>query len=276
MDVLRSWKIHVLCLILTVVAEFIGIQRFGIVVFLPLLYALILGLVLSIPKFKLLTVEQMTKASDYLALAVMILIVKVGLGIGPNLGVLMSASWALLFQELGHFLGTIIFGLPVALLLKMRREAVGACYSVDREPNVAIIIDKYGMSSPEGRGVMGMYICGVLIGAMWISILAGVMASSGLFHPLALAMGAGVGSASMMAASTAPIIAVYPEWADQITALAGAANLLTTVLGVYFSIFISLPVMEKLYNLCTGRTREEDLALDAELDAKYNRRTSQE
>lgn len=94
----------------------------------------------------------------------MILMVKVGLGIGPNLGILTSAGWALLLQELGHFFGTIIFGLPVALLVGMRREAVGACYSVDREPNVAIIIDKFGFSSPEGRGVMGMYICGVLIG----------------------------------------------------------------------------------------------------------------
>ncbi|ETJ31275.1 hypothetical protein Q604_UNBC14224G0001, partial [human gut metagenome] len=41
---------------------------------------------------------------------------------------------------------TIVFGLPVALLVGMRREAVGACYSVDREPNVAIIIDKFGLA----------------------------------------------------------------------------------------------------------------------------------
>ena len=202
----------------------------------PLLYTLILGLLISIPKFKILTIKQMEKSADYIGIAVMILMVKVGLGIGPNLGILTSAGWALLLQELGHFFGTIVFGLPVALLVGMRREAVGACYSVDREPNVAIIIDKFGFSSPEGRGVMGMY------------------------HPLALAMGAGVGSASMMAAATAPIIAVYPDYEQQIMALAGAANLLTTVLGVYFGLFVSLPVMEKTYNFFTGRTREQDLA----------------
>ena len=49
----------------------------------------------------------------------------------------------------------------------------------------------------------------------------------------------------MMAAATAPIIAVYPDYEQQIMALAGAANLLTTVLGVYFGLFVSLPVMEK-------------------------------
>jgi len=46
-------------------------------------------------------------------------------------------------------------------------------------------------------------------------------------------------------------------------ALAGAANLLTTVLGVYFGLFVSLPVMEKTYNFFTGRTREQDLAEEA-------------
>lgn len=263
MELLGNLKIHFLTLVLTVVAEFIGIQKLGPIVLLPLLYTLILGLLISIPKFKILTVQQMEKSADYIGIAVMILMVKVGLGIGPNLGILTSAGWALLLQELGHFLGTIIFGLPVALFVKMGREAVGACYSVDREPNVAIIIDKYGFSSPEGRGVMGMYICGVLIGAMWASVLSGILASSGLFHPLALAMGAGVGSASMMAAATAPIVAVYPEYEQQIMALSGAANLLTTVLGVYFGLFVSLPIMEKTYNFFTGRTREQDLAEEA-------------
>ena len=42
---------------------------------------------------------------------------------------------------------------------------------------------------------MGMYICGVLIGAMWSPVLAGMLAQSGWFHPLALAEGAGIGSA---------------------------------------------------------------------------------
>ena len=260
MQVLQNWKLHALALVITIIAEMIGIQRFGAVVFLPLLYALIMGLFVSIPSFKILTVETMEKSADYLGIAAMLLMVKVGLGIGPNLEILSTAGLALMLQELGHFFGTILFGLPVALLVGMRREAVGACYSVDREPNVAIIIDKFGFSSPEGRGVMGMYICGVLIGAMWASVLAGFFAQMGWFHPLALAMGAGVGSASMMAASTAPIIAVYPEYEDQIAALAGAANLLTTVLGVYFGIFVSLPVMEKTYNFFTGRTREQDLA----------------
>ncbi len=109
-----------LALVLTVAAEYVGIKKLGPVVLLPLLYTLILGLLISIPKFKILTIEQMEKSADYIGIAVMILMVKVGLGIGPNLGILTSAGWALLLQELGHFFGTIIFGLPVALLVGMR------------------------------------------------------------------------------------------------------------------------------------------------------------
>lgn len=191
MQVLQNWKLHALALVITIIAEMIGIQRFGAVVFLPLLYALIMGLFVSIPSFKILTVETMEKSADYLGIAVMLLMVKVGLGIGPNLEILSTAGLALMLQELGHFFGTILFGLPVALLVGMRREAVGACYSVDREPNVAIIIDKFGFSSPEGRGVMGMYICGVLIGAMWASVLAGFFCSNGLVPSTGLGYGCG-------------------------------------------------------------------------------------
>ena len=187
----------------------------------------------------------------------MLLMTKIGLGIGPNLHIIMNSGWALILQELGHFLGTIVLGLPIALLVGMRREAIGACYSIDREANVAIIIDRYGFHSPEGRGVMGMYICGTLFGAMWISVLAGMIAQLGWFHPIALAMGAGIGSASMMAAATGSIIAVHPEFEREIMAMSGAANLLTSVVGVYFSLFVSLPIMERLYGFCAHVLRHE-------------------
>ena len=263
MNLLKNWKIHVLTLLITLIAEYIGIQKLGLMVFLPLLYSLVLGFIISIPKLKLITEEEMVASADYLNVAIMILMAKIGLGIGPNLGIILNSGWALILQELGHFLGTILFGLPVALLVGMRREAVGACYSIDREPNIAIITDKYGFDSPEGRGVMGMYICGTLFGAMWISVLSGFVSGLDILHPYALAMGSGLGSASMMAAGTGSIVANYPDHAKEVVALAGAANLLTTVIGVYFALFISLPVMEKAYSLATGRTREEDLEADA-------------
>ena len=114
----------------------------------------------------------MEKSADYIGIAVMILMVKVGLGIGPNLGILTSAGWALLLQELGHFFGTIVFGLPVALLVGMRREAVGACYLVDREPNVRSSSTNLALAS-RGPGCYGhvhlwrSYRCYVVLRIGW-------------------------------------------------------------------------------------------------------------
>lgn len=96
MQVLQNWKLHALALLITIIAEMIGIQRFGAVVFLPLLYALIMGLFVSIPSLKILTVEAMEKSADYLGIAVMLLMVKVGLGIGPKLEILSTAGLALM------------------------------------------------------------------------------------------------------------------------------------------------------------------------------------
>jgi hypothetical protein len=62
-------------------------------------------------------------------------------------------------------------------------------------------------------------------------------------------MGAGVGSGSMMAAASGAIKAVFPEHANDILMYAGASNLLTTIIGIYFSLFVSLPITEYLYKV---------------------------
>ena len=249
MDILRNWKVHLLVLIVVIMSEAVGIIKYGLIILLPLLHALVLGGVISFPKFKILSTKQMEVAAGILPVAMMLLIVKIGLDIGPNMSLLFHSKGALLLQEIGHFFGTILLGLPIAIFLNMGREAIGATYSVAREPNIAIIAEKYGLDSPEGRGVMAMYICGTLFGAVWLSILTGIVAKLGILHPYALAMGAGIGSGSMMAASVGSIIAAYPDMEQQIRAYAGAANLMSTILGIYVSLFLSLPLAVKLYNL---------------------------
>lgn len=251
MDLIKNFKIHILALIIVVIAELIGVQKFGLVVLLPLLYALVLGAILSYPSWNFIKPAQMDRAGRMLGIGMLILLTKIALDIGPNIEMIMRSSLALCMQEFGHFFGTLLFGLPVALLVGMKREAIGACYSIDREANVAIIAERFGLDSPEGHGVMGMYICGTLFGALWISLLAGVIAQLGIFHPHALAMGAGIGSASMMAASTSSIIAIHPEWEETVRAYAAASNLLTSVVGIYFALFVSLPVTIKVYEFFT-------------------------
>lgn len=253
MDVLKNWKIHVYAIIIVIICELIGTRKVplgpGVLLFLPMLYAMIIGGIISWPKLKLIKLDEMNSASTVLSLTALMLVTKLGVIIGPSVTKLAQSGLALSLQELGHFAGTVILGLPLAIMLGLGREAIGATFSIDREPNIAIIAEKYGLNSPEGRGVMSVYICGTLFGAVWLGLLAGYLAALGIFHPYALAMGSGVGSGSMMAAASGAIKAVFPDHANEILMYAGASNLLTTIIGIYFALFISLPITEKLYNV---------------------------
>lgn len=267
MSILQDWKIHVAALIIVIICELIGTYKVplgpGVLLFLPMLYAMVLGGLVSWPRLKILNVREMNSAGVILSLTTFMLVAKLGLIIGPSMAKLAQSGLALSMQELGHFLGTVILGLPLALFLGLGREAVGATFSIDREPNIAIIAEKYGMDSPEGRGVMSVYICGTLFGAVWLGLLAGYLAALKIFHPYALAMGAGVGSGSMMAAASGAIKAVFPEYSNEILMYAGASNLITTIIGIYFCLFVSLPITERLYKLLSpiiGRDRAKGQA----------------
>ena len=261
MENLKDYKVHILCFAIVIACEFVGTYKFGYIVLLPMLYAMLAGGVISVPKFKILSDANMKRASAIMGAALMLLIVKLSLSIGPNLPHLKNATGALLLQEVGHFLGTIMLGLPIAVALGMGREAVGATYSVGREPNIAIIADRYTLDSPEGRGVMATYLMGTLFGAITVSALASIIGSMDILHPYALAMGAGVGSGSMMAAATGSIVSLYPAMEEQIKAYAGAANLMSSILGIYVYMFFSLPFASKMYSIFSrlfGRKEQEE------------------
>ena len=253
MDILKDKKLLFIAVIIVVISEMIGSIKISIVIIFPMLYAMLLGGIVSLPKFKILSDQNMSRANLFMSVALVLLVAKLGTSVGASWEKITQASVALIFQEVGHFIGTILLGLPLAIMLGMGREAVGATYSIGREPNIAVVEAKYGLDSPEGRGVMAIYICGTLYGAVWMGILASVLASTNILHPLALAMGAGVGSGSMLAASVAPLLEYFPDQADNIQALASSANLMSSILGLYIYIFFSLPFASFLYDFIKGR-----------------------
>lgn len=250
-----DWRVHLLCLALVLVAEGIGSRafKFGPLGFtlLPMLYALVIGIGLA--QFKLIRRETMETASPYIGICVMFLTAKMGSTIGPNLGEVFRAGPALLLQELGN-LGTIFFSLPVAVwVFRMGRAAVGCCFSISREGSLAIVGDLYGLDSPEGQGVMGGYITGTLLGTVFNGLMASLCCAAGLFHPFALAMAAGTGSASMMSAALGPVVEAFPQMADQLQAYAATSQVLTGVDGMYMSLFVALPLTNWLYRVFSGR-----------------------
>ena len=244
-------------LLVVIVSEAIGSVTFAVgpgkIVLQPMLWAIFIGAIVAafgqrLPVGAGIDTAMQTRISGYLQYALLPFLAKLGLMVGGSLPQVREAGWALVFQEFGHFFGTMVIGLPLALLLGIKREAIGATFSVGREPSLAIIGERYGMNSPEGRGVMAEYITGTVIGALFVALMAGFITSLNIFDPRSLAMGAGVGSGSMMAAGVGAIASQQtPEMAHQVAALAAAANLLTTVVGVYFTLFISLPTTIFLY-----------------------------
>lgn len=251
-------KIFIGVALVVLIAEIIGVVQFqvgpGKVLLQPMVWALLIAAAWGIaspylPSALRIGLGLQTFAGQLLNAGLILFIVKMGFTVGGALPAVRQAGWALLFQEFGHTFGTLALGLPLALLLGVKREAVGATFSIGREGNLVIIGEKYGMNSPEGRGVLAEYITGTVLGALFIALLAGFIASLHIFDPRSLAMGAGVGSGSMMAAAIGAINGQSPpEMVKDLTAIASAANLMTAVLGFYFALFLSLPACSWLYD----------------------------
>lgn len=248
---LRNWKLHAIALVVLVIAELIGNIAFSIgpakVVLIPMLYAFVIGLLCGV--FKLVNRDDMLEASSIVGVTFFLLMARYGTLVGPNFWKVIHSAPALLLQEFGN-LGTVLLGVPLAVMLGLGRAAVGASFSIAREPSLALIGERYGMDSPEGFGVMGVYVTGTLFGTLFCGIMSSVIASTiSWFSPEALAMACGTGSASMMTASVAPLVEMFPDKKDTIVAFASASNMISGLDGLYMSVFIGLPMTEFLVKL---------------------------
>lgn len=248
---MKNVKLHLIALGLVIISEFIGVKKIpigiGIIVLLPMLFAMILG-VLTTPKFlKIAKEKEMDDAGSLIGITLMLLMAKYGTNIGPTLPKILAASPALILQEFGN-IGTVILGIPLGVIvLGLKRETIGGAHSISREPNVALIGDKFGLDSPEGQGVLGVYIVGTVLGTIFIGLMASFLAANTFLHPYSLAMASGVGSASMMTAGVGSLVAMYPEMEEMLTAFGASSNMLSGLDGLYMSLWIALPFAEWLY-----------------------------
>lgn len=252
-DLFKDWKVHLFCAAISIVAELIGVMKFSFTKtfafsLYPMIYAIAFGIFLCV--IKVIKKETMVDASPYSGIAVMILCAKIALGIGPNVQKILSAGPALLLQEFGN-IGTALIGVPIAVFVfKMGRAAIGCTCGISREGTIAVIGDMYGLDTPEGMGVMGGYVTGTVIGTLFYSIMASIMANISWFHPYALGMACGVGSASMMAASLAPLTEKFPDMAETISSYAAASNALSNADSFLMLIFLTLPLTNWWYKTC--------------------------
>ena len=262
---LRDWKLWALLgvtLVIACIAQAIGplVIPIGVasVTLLPMIWGLLMSGFISGQPWRPIGLDVQEAATSIMGVAVLFLGARLSFEIGPNVALLFHAGPALLLQELGHLLGTLVLALPLAVLLRMGPATVGATFSIDREGSFAMVSERYGADSPQYRGVLSMYVFGTIFGAIIVSLIASLTVSLKIFDPLALAMGAGVGSGSMMAAAASVIVAGHPEMQQQVLALSAASNLITSVLGLYVGVWVALPLADKMYRSLSKRWKQPE------------------
>lgn len=245
-----EYKIYLLAFVFIAIADKIGQIKipFGLGTFIlfPIFYSLILGILSGPQVAKIVKSKEVKAASKLVIVAICPFIAKLGINAGASIETVISAGPALLLQEFGN-LGTIFLAMPLALMLGLKREAIGATHSINRETNLALITDMYGPDSPETRGSLSIYVVGGMIGTIYFGFMVSIIASLNIFHPYALGMSSGVGAGIMMASATAVLTEIYPAMADQISALASASETISGIDGIYMAIFIGIPLCNWLY-----------------------------
>ncbi len=243
-------KVYAAAVVIAFLCDCIGTIKFnigiGTLTILPMVFATIFGGILGPDALKLFRTEESKLGGGLVLVVLAPFMAKMGISAGANLAKLVAVGPALILQEFGN-LGTILFSLPLALALGLKKEAIGACYSINRDSNLGLTTDIYGPDAAETKGTFAVYIVGSIIGTVFISLLAGVVASWNVLHPLALGMASGVGSGSMMTAAAGTLGEVYPQYAEDILVMGGASDMLTGITGIYMGTFIGLPVTRKLY-----------------------------
>ncbi len=247
------FKLHFTIFIITLISLSIGTVVFPIfnnmeLIILPFIFSLFLAILVYVIKpIKWVGNLQSKYCTDLILIFIGPLLVKLAIASGQNIGLLFNVGPILIIKELGS-LGTIFIGLPIALYLGFGRESVGMTSSICREPQLAVLVEKYGFDSKEVKGFFIVYIIGIVLGTIFITFLVNILCYILPLHPYSYALATGIGSTSMNVAAVSSLISLYPDLHDNLLAFSGISNLISLVFGIYVYMIISLPLTEVLYN----------------------------
>ena len=179
-----EYKIFILAFVFIVIADSIGQIQVplgpGTLILFPIFYSLIMGVISGPEVLKIFNKKEVKAASKLVIVAICPFIAKLGINAGASIEVILSAGPALILQEIGN-LGTIFLALPFALLLGLKREAIGATHSINRESNLALITDMFGPDSPETRGSLSIYVVGGMVGTIYFGFMTTMVAALHIF-----------------------------------------------------------------------------------------------
>lgn len=245
------WTVVTVSMLVSAAAVLIGTYKFQLgpapVVLFPIIWAVVIGGIIGTQRIRRVSGASRAVATLLLEIGIILFLARLGTQIGPSLAKVTEIGPAILLQEVGHIFGTVILALPIAVAMGLGRVSIGATWSIDRESFLAFAIQRFGVRSGEYRGVFSVWLLGSLFGAVFISLLAGFLGGLNIFDPRALALGLGLGSASMMLGGVGALSLLYPDQAGEIMALAALSNLVTNIVGFYAGVFLSLPLCRRLY-----------------------------
>lgn len=256
---MKKNKVSFLLFILLVIflSEMIGATRFEFgsfaITLLPLVFAVLITMLIGIPLWRkgiikdIYSKENISFAGANMIFIMLPLMARYGADVAPNIREILDIGWIFLLQSVGN-IGTVILGLPIALLLGLNRESIGATLGIGREGELAYTSEKFGLNTEEGRGILSIYLIGTLFGSVIFSFIPPLFNMLG-FDYRALSIASGLGSASMMTAASSSIIPLYPDAETTITSYAAAAQLITSFMGTYVMVFLSIPLMNFFYKL---------------------------
>ena len=248
----KDYKLHLTILIISIISISIGtisipIGNVKIIIlsFIPSLFIAILFYILQ--PITWINYNQSKNCTKLILILIGPLLAKLAIASGQDISLLFNVGPLLILKELGS-IGTVLIGLPIALLLGFKREAIGMTSSICREPQLAVLIEKYGFDSDEVKGFFIVYLIGIVLGTVFITFLVNFLCYFVPLHPYSYALATGIGSTSMNVAALSSITALYPEISETLLAFSGMSNLISLIFGIYVYIFISLPLTEIVYN----------------------------
>ena len=129
-----EWKIYALAFAFILVADNIGQIKIpagkGMFILFPIFYAIILGVLSGPQVLKIVDNRHVKAASKLVVVGICPFIAKLGITAGANIDMILHSGPALILHGFGNLLGPLL-AMPIAILLGMKREAVGACHSIN-------------------------------------------------------------------------------------------------------------------------------------------------
>lgn len=186
----KYWKIYLAALVISVICDLIGTLKLnigiGTLTLFPMVFAVIFGGLLGPDIFKLFKSDECKIGGSLVLVVLAPFMAKMGISSGANLAKLVSVGPACFFRN-SEILEQSSYLCRLHYFLALKKESIGACYSINRDSNLGLTTDIFGPDAPETKGSFAVYIVGFCNrNSIYQHSLQALRASWNIFDPIAL------------------------------------------------------------------------------------------